>query len=206
MLTGSVPPVPQFPRAGAVIWPGSQPGLRGLNSCFVPAVLLRRCSGKANIPRPGVYRLAAPSLPPPARGTGRGAAPVPGGTRGAAPPPSCPRCPGGLTGPLRGPRCSPCSPNPGMLHILPPSHPAPALWAGQTPGGGRGTPQCGGVPSRLAAAPACFAAQLGRRAGARGGATSIPHIFKGSESQWDAAPVAPRLCNPAARLRPGCSY
>lgn len=79
VLTGSVPPVPQFPRAGAVIWPGSQPGLRGLNSCFVPAVLLRRCSGKANIPRPGVYRLAAPSLLPPARGTGRGAAPVPGG-------------------------------------------------------------------------------------------------------------------------------
>lgn len=88
VLTVSVPPCLSFPIAcgGAVIWPGSQPGRRGLNSCFVPAALVGRCSGKANIPRPGIYRLAAPSLRLPARGTGRGAALLPGERRGPGSP------------------------------------------------------------------------------------------------------------------------
>lgn len=76
MLTSSVAPCLSFPISfrGTMIWPGSQPGRQGLNSCFVPAVLVGRCSGKVNIPLPGIYGLAAPSRWLPARGTGRGAA------------------------------------------------------------------------------------------------------------------------------------
>lgn len=130
LLTGSIPPCLSFPPGctGTVIRPGSQPGLRALNSCFVPAALLGRCSGKANIPRPGVSRLAAPSLPPP-RGTGRG----------APAPPSCPPCPGGS---LRGPHCSPRPQTPGCSTSFPLRSPARGSGARADPGAG-GIPRAG---------------------------------------------------------------
>lgn len=237
VLTVSVPPCLSFPIAcgGAVIWPGSQPGRRGLNSCFVPAALVGRCSGKANIPRPGIYRLAAPSLRLPARGTGRGAALLPGERRG----PGSPLLPISVLSPLssgslrghrrggrgragtrRGPRQEaaamggfppphPDSPwdalHPSAFTPMPLSQGSPGRADPQRMGG---PPQArpSGVPAPLAVAPACFAGS-----GARSGCS-----WAGVRGRGGGARSIPHIFNGSAEpvgccpgdstaLRPGSS-
>lgn len=225
-----------------MIWPGSQPGRRGLNSCFVPAALVGRCSGKANIPRPGIYRLAAPSLRLPARGTGRGAALLLGERRG----PGSPLLPISVLSPLssgslrghrrggrgragtrRGPRQEaaamggfppPTPTAPGMLCIPPPLHLClcpRGLRAGQTPKewgdlprpGQAGCPLLSPWPRRVLPGAELAAGAAGLACGGEGAARgAFLTYLTALPSQWDAAPVTPRLYDPAARPRPGCTY
>lgn len=216
--------MPQFPhwlrRGRALAWLPAWPPR--LNSCFVPAALVGRCSGKANIPRPGVYRLAAPSLRLPARGTGRGAAPPPGGEErsrftSAAYLRPLPTVLGvSARPPAAGGERGAAPPYPDgpwdALHpsaFAPPPRGSPGRTRPPRTGGGHPPPPSrdhAGYPLLFAVAPACLAvsgarggAQPGWRAGARGGARSIPHIFNGS-----AEPVG--CCSgDSAALRPGSS-
>ena len=145
LLTGSVPPCLSFPAGcrGAGSWPGSQPGRQALNSCFVPAALVGRCSGKANIPR-----LRAGCSLSPAAGEGHR-------ERGCT-----------TAGERRGPTA------PGMLRIPPPLHPRlrpGALRAGQTPESGgdpRAPAERGARSSRRGSGACCRARELA--AGAAG--------------------------------------
>lgn len=221
VLTSSVAPCLSFPTSfrGAMVWPGSQPGCRGLNSCFVPAALVGRCSGKVNIPLPGIYGLAAPSLRLPARGTGRGAAllsvgraegplcPVPTILGVSAGPPAVGSW--GTLAEVAAGGCFSCPNSPGVAqHPYPRLRPGlsgqdrpPRLWGPPKPGPSR-------VPAPLAVASVCFAGSRHSWAGVRGrGAARRAFLtyLTALPSQWDAAPVTPWLYDPAARPRPGCT-
>lgn len=225
-----------------MIWPGSQPGRRGLNSCFVPAALVGRCSGKANIPRPGIYRLAAPSLRLPARGTGRGAALLPGERRGPGSPllrvsilsplfsgslQGHRRGGRGRAGTRRGPRqeaaamggFSPQPPQPlgcsASLRLYTYASVPGVSGQGRPPKNGGTPPRPGQAgcpllspwPRRVLPGAELAAGAAGLACGGEGAARgAFLTYLTALPSQWDAAPVTPRLYDPAARPRPGCTY